>query len=94
MNQKKQDLRPQRVIAEDIGFRANEDPDELLLTPLKVQEENPRFREEDPDQSTVKPSGELKPLRATYDSFDEEGNKSQERDLQLLPFRQVLNTVI
>ena len=93
MHQNNEDMRPQRVMAEDLGFRANEDPEDLLLTPLKVQEEDPRFREEDPDQSTVKPSGELKPLRATFDSFDEEGNKPEEKEMQLLPFRQVLNTI-
>ena len=86
-------MRPQRVMAEDMGFRANEDPEELLLTPLKVQEEDPGFREEDPDLSTVKPSGELKPLRATYNSIDEEGNIPEEEEMQLLPFRQVLNTI-
>ena len=87
-------MRPQRVMAEDMGFRANDDPEELLLTPLKVQEEDPKFREEDPDLSTVKPSGELKPLRATYNTIEEEGNQPEEKEMQLLPFRQVLCTFV
>ena len=81
-------MMPQRVVAEEVGFRANEeDPEELLLTPLKVQEENHGFREEDLEQSTVKPSGELKPLRATFDTNDEKNN--EEKEMQLLPFRKL-----
>ena len=93
MHQKDQEMRPQRVMAEDVSFRANEDPEELLLTPLKVKDEDPGFREEDPDLSTVKPTGELKPLRTSYNSIDEEGNKPEEKDMQLLPFRQVLDYI-
>ena len=81
-------------MAEDVSFRANEDPEELFLTPLKVKDEDPGFREEDPDLSTVKPTGELKPLRTTYNTIDEEGNKPEEKDMQLLPFRQVLMNYI
>ena len=84
-----QEMMPQRVVAEEVGFRANEDPEDFLLTPLKVQEENHGFREEDLEQSTVKPSGELKPLRATLNTFDEKSNMPEEKEMQLLPFRKV-----
>ena len=92
MHQKDQEMKPQRVVAEDVGFRANENSEELL-TPLKVQEEDPKFREEDPDQSTVKPTGELKPLRATLNTFDE-GSIPQEKELQLMPFRNFLSSFL
>ena len=82
-------MMPQRVVAEEVSFRANEDPEDFLLTPLKVQEENHGFREEDLEQSTVKPSGELKPLRATLNTFDEKSNMPEEKEMQLLPFRKV-----
>ena len=85
-------MRPQRVMAEDRSFRVAEDPEELLLTPLKVQGEGLRdgFREEDQDQSTVKPSGELKPLRTT---LYEEGERTEEGEMQLLPFRNISNNL-
>ena len=85
-------MRPQRVMAEDRSFRVAEDPEELLLTPLMVQGEGLRngFREEDQDQSTVKPSGELKPLRAT---FNDEAEKTEDGELQLLPFRNISNNL-
>ena len=77
---------PQRV-QDNFSSRPNEvGPSEGTLTPLKVKEDSSnQFREEEGEKSTER-TKELESLRAT---MEEETRESEDKDIDLQPFRNV-----